>query len=396
MANVKLALRKDKAAIKKNGMQPIYLYVTINRKVIPIHCKLHVFKEHWNKGKELVKHGASDYIGDVTEVNNFLNNKKLDAQKIILDYETRKQPLDSVTFRKEMQGDRKTDYFGYIEKLYESKTVGKSTIADMRSKNRVLLDYLTNELNKDSLTLFEITGDFIAAYRKYLMEVRGNSKNGVFNNMKYLKIALNNAERKGDVSFNPFRVTTVKMERGRKKEFLNQDERQALEHLYESKELSPNLKNALRIFLFASYTGLRYGDLMRLKFSDIRNGRIFIRMQKNKAPLEVKLLSHARKYIPTNIREYVFTRVVNSTLNKRLKRLAKKAGIEKNVSIHIARHSFAVMALSNGVTIEKVSKLLGHKDTAVTIAFYADIEAKVIDSAIDSLENALNGLKPAA
>lgn len=148
-----------------------------------------------------------------------------------------------------------------------------------------------------------------------------------------------------------------------------------------------------RAFLFACFTGLRISDISRLRWSDIREGnqRIYLRlqMQKTKEFLSLKLNKNALRWLPPKKAEglvFDLPRFLGS-VNGRIKTWVCRAGIDKRVSFHTSRHTFATMELSLGADLYVVSKLLGHANIDTT-QIYADIIDKKRDEALDLLDTA--------
>lgn len=129
-------------------------------------------------------------------------------------------------------------------------------------------------------------------------------------------------------------------------------------------------------FLFACFTGLRLSDVRNLKWSDIRNGVIFLRQRKTGEFVQVPVGKNASKFLRDNDSEKVFHDFPSCEVwfTQKLKDWVAKAGIKKNVSFHVARHTFATLALGNGADLFTVSKLLGHTKITTT-----QIYAKVLD-----------------
>ena len=129
-------------------------------------------------------------------------------------------------------------------------------------------------------------------------------------------------------------------------------------------------------FLFSCFTGLRLSDIKALKWTDIRNGVIFLRQQKTKEFVQVPIGKNAAKFIRENDSDKVFHDfpTCEEWHNRKIREWAKAAGITKHVSFHVARHTFATLALGNGADLFTVSKLLGHTKITTT-----QIYAKVLD-----------------
>lgn len=152
-------------------------------------------------------------------------------------------------------------------------------------------------------------------------------------------------------------------------EFLTMDE---LRMMYQT-EAPERIKN---LFLFCCFTGLRFSDVCNLKWEDIDKGTIVNRMKKTGEIVRVPLSGNAKRFMPprNGKKGKIFEVGPLNTLTAHLKEWAKNAGIRKNVHFHMARHSFATIALANGADLYTVSKLLGHKEVTTT-----QIYAKVLD-----------------
>ena len=129
-------------------------------------------------------------------------------------------------------------------------------------------------------------------------------------------------------------------------------------------------------FLFSCFTGLRLSDVRELKWSDIRNDVIFLRQKKTGEFVQVPIGKNAAKFLRENDSDKVFHDfpTCEEWHNRKIREWAKAAGITKRISFHVARHTFATLALGNGADLFTVSKLLGHTKITTT-----QIYAKVLD-----------------
>ena len=153
------------------------------------------------------------------------------------------------------------------------------------------------------------------------------------------------------------------------------------------------------LFVFASFTALSFVDIKELTTDDIVevNGEKWIlsKRHKTKIPFQVKLLDIPlqiiKRYEPFQENKLVFP---NLNLNywsicKPLKKMIKECGIDKDISFHCSRHGFATLALSKGMPIESVSRVLGHTNI-VTTQLYAKITTEKIDKDLTMFGNQLN------
>ncbi|MES2766798.1 MAG: site-specific integrase [Bacteroidota bacterium] len=131
-----------------------------------------------------------------------------------------------------------------------------------------------------------------------------------------------------------------------------------------------------RAFLFSCFTGLRYSDIVALKWKNIQNGNIEIIQKKSKKSVTVPLSNTARELLGKTgeAEHHIFEMPLPSWTEKILKDWSNAAGIKKHVTFHVSRHTFATLSLTLGADLYTVSKLLGHANIQTT-----QIYAKVID-----------------
>lgn len=172
-----------------------------------------------------------------------------------------------------------------------------------------------------------------------------------------------------------------------------------LDSISEKRFVSERLNQVRDVFLFSCYTGLAYADVNKLKRSEISTGIdsqkwIFTTRKKTDTASRIPLLPVAlellKKYedYPACINEGKLLPVLsNQKMNAYLKEIADVCGIEKELTFHIARHTFATtVTLANRVSIESVSKMLGHKNIRTTQHY-----AKILDSTVSRDMDMLRG-----
>jgi len=173
----------------------------------------------------------------------------------------------------------------------------------------------------------------------------------------------------------------------KRREFLTENELNSLEQFHSSIERLNMIKD---LFLFSCYTGISYVDINSLTPDNIifgidGNHWINTKRKKTNSFLAIPLLNQAKNLIKkyeghqrTIISNTLFPCFSNQKINSYLKEIAELSGIKKNLTFHMARHTFATtVTLSNGVPIETVSKLLGHTKIATTQIYARVINKKV-------------------
>jgi site-specific recombinase XerD len=262
--------------------------------------------------------------------------------------------------------------------------ITRTTFLKYRRSLQHLQEFLETEFNLRNYPLARMDGKFIERYFLYLRKVRSNSHNSAIKSMQLLKAALDPAIKSGLVHPNPFDGFKMKPKK-LFREFLTVEE---VNRLWTVDLKSSELSRIRDIFLFACYTGLAYSDIKQLSgrhFLADMNQRYCIRKARQKTGEEsiIPLLPPAvrilQKYSLTgDVKDFRWSVSSNQKMNFRLKAIASKAGIEKNLHMHLARHTFATtITLSNGVPIETVSSMLGHASIKQT-QHYARIVAEKI------------------
>lgn len=246
-------------------------------------------------------------------------------------------------------------------------------------------DYPLKKLDMNFLS--ELDYYYKVGHKTQLKQVTINKKIQRFR--KIIKVAV--AERHLDAD--PFMLYKAKKV---KKEivFLSPEE---LIHLEDYKFTQHRLQLAKDLFIFSCYTGLPYLELMNLKQDNIINGFdgnkwIQMKREKTSKDLSIPLLPKALKIlIEYDENEFVFPRISNQRYNSYLKEIAAIVGIEKNLTTHMARRTFAsTVLLFNNVPMEVVSELLGHSKISITQEHYAKVVQSKISEHILKLSKKLN------
>lgn len=380
--------------------------------------------------KKLKDGGISLYL-DITHNNTrtykFLdihlsNNRKgsaEDKEKRVLAERLRAQKEYELIIQESGLNDHKkrlSDFVTFYESLKNTESKSKS----LRIKTLSHLRNYLSENGKERLPFVEVTEGWILDFQKYLLSVVGN--NSTFYYIHSIGSALNIAVTKKIIKDNPFNslpkhLKIKKQEPDRA--FLTIDE---LNKLAIAK--TKTSKQARQAFFFSCFSGLRWGDTHRLKWGDIevttaqgKEEKYMLRFRQEKTrsyeylPLSLQAIEILKErkadfkafekrgdktykermeyelgltYVFPKIFEYNGTNTRSCYVNRQLKTWAADAGIKKNVSFHVARHTFATLALTFGTDLYTVSKLLGHKNIQTT-TIYAKVIDKLKDEAVAKL-----------
>lgn len=242
--------------------------------------------------------------------------------------------------------------------------------------------YVRTRYHREDISLRDISPSFITGFDIWLRKERGLSPNSVWCYMIALKHVVKLAQNEGWLTTNPF-VSYVnsfsKVDRG----YLSEEE---LLLLMKVEPRTPMEEKVRDVFLFSAFTGLAYIDIRNLRQDNLQqlfDGHwwIITRRQKTGVASYIRLmdvpLRLVEKYGGKTQDGCLFPMMSNNCCNQNLKRLAQRAGIGHNVTIHVGRHTFATLALNRGMPIETLSRILGHTNIRTT-QIYARITSKKI------------------
>ena len=280
-------------------------------------------------------------------------------------------------------------------KIYGNKKL-KNGQSDSRSQSVQSLTKHLIAYKGDKVVMSDVDKKFCLGFIQYLKTAK-TSRGAMHPNtakfyLNVLTCALNDAVRNEVIPSNPIQsIGADEKIKGDKSSrcYLDIEEVQAL---IKTECVNEQIKSA---FLFSCFCGLRFGDVRNLKWSDIRkteNGyRLNIVMQKTRDIKTDDLSDEALHWLPDrgNAKDgdNIFTLPSLAYVELTLKSWALAAGIKKNVTFHVARHTFATMMLTLGADIYTTSKLLGHKDIKVT-----QIYAEIVDKKKHEAVNLVNGI----
>ena len=400
MATIKMLLKKNKQ--KANGEYPLYMRITEKGKPKYISVGISLLEKQWDEHKELVKSHSSK-----TRFNAKISQLLSNARNTSIDQELKGKTVTSSTIKNSIIGKSPSSLSQYFEK-YLVELESKEKIGTLDKAGAVYRKF--KKYNRDAnIDFIQMNYDFIERYESYLRIELGNSTNTIHSNLKIFRMLFNRAEKQGiiDHDQNPFHQYVLKTEKTTK-EYLSKVELSSLVKLVIPK--GSRLDHCRNIFIFASYAGgIRVSDILQFKWKNFNETHISITMQKTTEQISVKLPNKALEIIElyreveTVSEHYIFPFLRNehpytaielykaiksktALVNKGLKEIARRANIEKRVSFHTSRHTYATLALSLGMPIEYVSKLMGHSNIKVTQQ-YAKLINKDLDDAMDVFNN---------
>ncbi|WP_421804727.1 site-specific integrase [Flagellimonas sp.] len=283
------------------------------------------------------------------------------------------------------------DLVSYHNSNMFPKLHGNTSRLYLTSQKYIFL-FLKKKLKLEDIGLDELNYKFILDFENFLRKHKPNhyqkqiGNNAVMKHIQRLRKMVSLAYRLEWIDKDPFRQFKQRLT-PTNREYLGAEELQAIEEL----ELqSKRLKTVRDLFVFSCYTGVCYTDLMLLTEDNVVMGLdkkywIITKRQKTHNPVKIPLLKKALDLIGqykedsrSVINNTLFPRISNQKMNAYLKEIASEAKIKKNLTFHMARHTFATtVTLTNGVPIETISKMLGHRKLTTTQIYAKVLERKV-------------------
>ena len=382
-----------KSRTDKNGKSPITMTIGANGERAEFQTGKKIEPENWDNGKQQAK-------GKTTEaklLNTYLSQlrNKVYLKEIELMQRgfliTARLLRDAVVDKVEALNE-KTLFQVFSEHNEEQgkmigKGISKSTHWLSEYTYRLLKEHVEQKYKRSDLYLRELNIGFIQAFHTFLRTDKGMAQNSSTKHLKLLKKIINVAVANSYMTFNPF--MTYKVEREPVEiDFLDEEE---LRRIINFDTPLPRLERAKDMFLFGCFTGLSYIDIKTLApehFERDGAGRIWIKKRRVKTGVlsRIPLLPIA-KMILDKYRdgEKLLPIQDPADVNKYLKDIAILCNINKRITFHTSRHTFAsTVTLANNISLEVVSKMLGHTNTRMT-THYAKLVDKCIGEQMDKL-----------
>lgn len=363
---------KKRASKKTKGL--VQVVVTLDRKRQYYSTGIKLFADQWSEKGQVINSPQS------IESNAILNTMLRKAQDYIRQCMENSEPFtfEEVDKLLSVGHGKQMSFLDFMEERIENRP----DIADgTRRHHRVCVDALREHGVIKYMS--DLTKANIIEFHEWLQR-KGIAQPTVYNYMKNFKTYVHQAMERGLVANDPF--VGVKTLKGKNavRSFLTEEE---LHRLQEADiNVSPVAK-ARDLFVFQCYTGMAYADMMEFSAEDIqeRNGKKVIVNKRVKSDEEfyIVLLTPAQRVLEKY--DYTLPTMSNQKYNEYLSVAIAHAGINKHITTHSGRHTFAVMALNNGIPMEVVAKILGHADIRTT-RIYAKVLNKSVEDAFDKLE----------
>ncbi len=381
--------RKSRSVTNKLS---IYVRITVNGKRSEISLKRSILFKDWDTSKNRGRGNSykvrilNTYLDQVFSQLLDCHKQLLDEGKIVTANAIKRRYLgedDTHKTLKELIAYHNTNMI----------TVLKSgTMKNYYTTEKYLNMFLKERLKVNDIYLKQFNYRFICDFEHFLRTYKNQkrqimlSNNGVMKHLERFKKMINLAIKLEWIIKNPFRQFQLKFDKY-DRQYLSERELELIENTHYNNERLERIKDC---FIFSCYTGLSYIDVKELSLNQITRGIdnnywVFTKREKTNEMVKIPILPKALKiidkykaYAEKTSSKIILPLCSNQKANKYLKELARDCGIYKNVTFHVARHTFATtVMLSNGVPIETVSKLLGHNKLSTTQIYARVIETKI-------------------
>ena len=375
-----------------SDLAPIYARISVDSKRCEISVKRRILVENWDFGKGMAK----PKLPENKQLNIYLEQLRTKLVQYYQELVLSKQLPTADAIKNKFLGLEVSDMT--LCKLIEyhnqngKETLRWGTLKNYFTTKKYIELFLNEKLNTSDIFLVRLNYKFLADFELFLRKYqpvdhqKPMENNTVMKHIERLRKMIKMAIRYEWLEKDPFISFQQKfhhVERG----FLSEEELK----IVEDKSFSiSRLQFVKDLFVFSCYTGLSYIDVMQLTPDHIQIGVdkelwLITSREKTDAAVKVPILPIAMEIITRYqnapkalVQNRLFPNISNQKLNSYLKEIADICGITKNMTFHLARHTFATtVTLTNGVPIESVSKMLGHSKISTTQIYAKVIEKKV-------------------
>lgn len=389
--------------LNRNGECPVMCRISVRGEKETFSSHVYTSPDNWDvKSARVIGRTAK-----VIEQNKILTDLQVTLTRHYYDIEQRNGYVTAEMIKNAYMGiTAKAESLLPIYKEFLEET--EALIGIQKSKKtyekyercyRRVVEFLRDKYHVSDIAFRDLKPMFLVDFEVWLATKKNCSTNTIYKFLQLLRMPVLKAKRMGIVFKDPYegyKMKKVSVDRG----YLTEEEVIAIA----THEITiPRLEQVRDIFIFCCYTGLAYSDVAALRQGNIQkmfDGRLWIvtHRQKTKTNVNVPLLPMAKKILEKyNWEEAdkdapILPVVSNQKSNAYLKEIGDICGVEKHLTFHLARHTFATtMTLGKGVPIESVSKMLGHTNIQTT-QIYARITADKIGKDMDILSRNLGNL----
>jgi integrase/recombinase XerD len=365
---------------KKDGSCAVNFLFYIERQRVVIPAGLSVMPEDWDTEKGRVKGKSLE----AKDANLIIQNIRAKINDVFVRFRLEDRKISRATFFKEFNDDTSfVDFWDFFEKTLEKRrgSISENTYRAQKSTLKKLRTIIP------CLPFRDLNDETLRDLKKRLSQKPWlNAQNTITKNFITLKTYTLIAIRKRLVDSNPFDIEKIR--RGKSNQvWLTEKELDKLIRFYSTEQFPPNLHKVLQYFLFSVFTGMRLSDVKNFDMEQIKGDFIIINPIKTKRtsnemvtiPITKPIKRILKDAAPFRLKGKVFECYADAVTNRMLKKIAEFSGINKELSFHSARHTFATIFLEKTDDLATLQKLLGHSSIQQTMVYVHMTERKKIE-----------------
>lgn len=392
--NILFFIKKNE--VKQNGYCTIMVRITIDGEYLQFSTKLEILPHLWNQkngsasGRTIVARQVNDHLITIRfDLHNHYR-KLFDKYGKVFPLMVKNAYLTPEDYY--MLGYQFEEQLKHLKSRI-GKNLTKETYYRYELTWRRLQNFIKEKYNSSDIPLEKINLRFLEKFYLFLREKHDCANDTAQKFMQKLEAVLIYAEKIRVIPSNPFLFYTYQFDK-KKPVYLTKQE---IDRIWKKQFKTPRLTLVKDLFIFSCYTGLSFAEICHLRKDNIQkmndgSSWIFIKRKKTDVmsyipllPIPIQLID---KYQYAKNEGLVFNTYTNQKTNEYLKEIAEVCGIRKNLIFHLARHSFATLALSYGVSIESISGMLGHTNITTT-QIYAQITKQKIGEEMKGFKRGL-------
>ncbi|MBL7472908.1 site-specific integrase [Robertkochia sediminum] len=401
MASVRAVLKKK---MNSRGLYPITIRITKNGQTSYVFTGQYIAPRFWDKDRGLVRSGHPN----ATRLNHFIVKKLAAVNDKLLEAEINGEHISAKGVRKRVKGEDRLDFFDMANIHLDNLKRAEKYRQYQTQKARV--EKFRKFLGPGNIPFDEITVNVLKKFEGFILNQEKRKPRTAVNYLIMIRKIYNMAIAEGVAS-------RAKYPFGRGKITIKIPESQKIGlsisevvKLESAEDLTEAQLRALHVWLISFYfAGIRVSDVLELRWSDFNDGRLLYRMNKNQKLVSLKVPEKAEQILAiyrkdailkndlvfdylkgTNFDDklQVLTRIrtATRTINRRLQLIADKLGIDKKLSMHIARHTFGNIS-GDKISIQMLQKLYRHSSITTTITYQASFMQREADDALDKVVN---------
>ncbi|MGL1885471.1 MAG: site-specific integrase [Reichenbachiella sp.] len=392
-------IKPDKRSKSKDC--PIFLRITVNGKRTELSINRTISPDRWDSGAGKAK----GYKADVKSINELIDTISAKINRIHSNLIDNQEDFTALRIKDIFLGTDKeqksvVEVFEHHNKQVQDQIgidFSNSTFKRYETTLSHLKEFMMYQYKIEDIKLKELKYQFVTDLEFYLKTKRLCNHNSTLKYIRNFRKIINMAVKNDWVEKDPFIKYQVKLKET-KRGYLTEDELLSIEN---NNFKMSRLEQVRDVFVFCCYTGMSYVDVSKLTPHDVSKGLdgeywIFTERTKtgtsSNVPLLPKAIDIINKYKdqPNTLNtEHLLPVASNQKMNAYLKEIATLCEIEKTLTFHMARHTFATtVTLTNGVSIETVSSMLGHKNMRTT-QIYAKVVEKKVSNDMKALKEVL-------